>query len=421
MEKKNTDRNLENKNIVISVDPGFDSTKIVINGEMFCIPYNVVDITGKEKDAIGAKKAGYILSHYIDGKSFLVGDEARKRMMEEDARINQASKQTMESSFEKFTTDDFEVNIMTCIGVALVRYSEMLRSSNKGMTFDIQQYSLFAAKSDERNKAYDSYYEGFNFWVGVALPHDAVEDVWSTVKKKIAQFHNFSIELADGTYDICIDIKRNHCATQSQARAAFLGLLSDDNGIPLDGPEAMEEKNIPALLIDGGYRTVGMFKISRDGAVVQAESNTTYAMFNINTDVEETLVKNYGIDHVKEYNIEEWIKEGGVVNYLKNDRSEQVDLTKIRDEKIKEVCDNLIAYLNQKYNNLLDIKTIIITGGTGKVYFDQISKYIKEYRNSISVRITDYEFEGKEISPAFGVATGLYKVLNYLVREAQGE
>lgn len=406
---------LNEHKLVISCDPGFDSNKIVINGEIYKYPYNVVDITGQEGTRLLFDKSeGYILSHYVEGKSYLVGEEARKRLMEVEASQRQDQKQPIANSFDKFETDDFMVSMMSCVGHALVSYSKLT-----GGKFDIEEYSKWYAKSDKRDRTRDLYYENanFTFYMSVALPHDTVDDTWKVVKKKTESRHVFDIEMCDGKHEIAFEVKYGNTSTSSQAKAAFMGLVIDDLGNAIKNPEIQSPNNVPCLLIDGGYKTVGIFKLSRDGSIVQAESNTTYAMYNINKAVEDELVEKYGITDVKEYQIEEIISEGGFINYEDSKgKSAKLDVKQIREQKKEEIFGNFWKYLNEKYNKLMDIHSFIMTGGTSQEYSELTASYIKEYREHIKMFRTDYDFNGKKLDPVYGVTVGMFKILLFYIQ-----
>ena len=86
-------------------------------------------------------------------------------------------------------------------------------------------------------------------------------------------------------------------------------------------------------------------------------------------------------------------------------------------EQERKLCDGLIDYLNTKFEDLLDVKQMLITGGTGAAYYKHISSYMKEKRGHLEgkVLLTNYKFQGKEIEPVFAIAIGVYKTIRYQV------
>lgn len=398
------------KDIIIGLDTGFDATKIVINGLELKIPYNVVDITGQESSMMLGSGEDYILAHYTNGKNYLIGEEARKLLIESSFDDSMASHQATLNSFDKFETDYFEIGMLTAIGVALIRYSEALKDE-KEQHFNIDEYSAFIRKEENRNKELDKFYKNINIYVGIALPNDIVDNAWEGVANKIAGIHAFEIELeGHKTVNIAFSIEKDCCTSLSQVRAAFLGLITDDEGTP-SSTAVVNPTKMPLLVIDGGYKTIGMFKLARNGSVVEAESNTLYAMSNVNQKVAEVMKEDYNRADIKEYKVEELACEGSPIVYIPegSDNTSTCDLNEIRDEKIEETCGELISYIDKKFKNFIDVKSIIVTGGTGKVYFEQLKKFIEEKRQPTEIYLTDYEFNGEKVSPTFAIAVGMYK------------
>lgn len=398
------------KDIIIGLDTGFDATKIVINGLELKIPYNVVDITGQESSMMLGSGTEYILTHYLNGKNYLVGEEARKLLIESSYDESMASHQATLNSFDKFETDYFEIGMLTAIGVALIRYSEALKNE-KEQHFDINDYSAYVRKDEGRNKELDKFYKNVNIYVGIALPNDIVDNAWEGVANKIAGVHSFDIELeGNNNFEVSFSIEKDCCTSLSQVRAAFLGLITDDDGAPLT-TALVNPSKMPLLVLDGGYKTIGMFKLARNGSVVESESNTSFAMSNVNQKVAEAMKEDYNRADIKEYKVEELASEGSPIVYIPegSDSTSTCSINKIRDEKIEETCGELISYIDDKFHNFIDVKSVIVTGGTGKVYFEQIKKFIEEKRQPTEIYLTDYEFNGEKVSPTFAIAVGMYK------------
>lgn len=421
-----TKRRNQETDIIIAVDAGFDATKLIINGLEIKVPYNVLDITGEEDSMMFGNGSNFILSHYMNNKSYLVGNEARKLIIENTYDEEIASKQTILNSFDKFESDLFEINVMSCIALGLVRYSEYLKedADEDDVVFDIEEYSKYIREEEDRDKSLDGFYDSINIYVGMALPNDTVDTLWELVRHKIAKQHDFTIVLGkDGCpnkeYHMSFEIKKECCAGLSQVRAAFFGLITNDDGTPKDETE-FSEKELPVLVIDGGYKTIGKFKIARNGSIVQAESNTDFAMSNVNQRVAEIMGKEYNRADIKEYKVEELIKEDAPISYIPDgsNKSQTVNIVDIRDEVIADITKKFIDYIDEEYNHFQDIKSVIVTGGTGKVYYKKIEKFIKENRQPTKVYLTEYDFMGETVDPVFAIVVGMYKYIKASMQSA---
>lgn len=402
-------------NLVIAVDPGFDSTKIVINGIMFNVPNCIVDISGKMDSLLWARKSGFLLSHYIDGNDYLVGREARKLLLQQDTREKQLRKRDMMDSYLMFTTQDFEINLFTTIGLALVKYSEYSKKKDIKPVLDIQP-----GDSEDIINKNRAELKRFSLIIGVSLPNDAVASAWPSVKQKLIGDHQYSIETEDGYYGLSFTVKPGYVTILPQATTALLGAACDDEGYE-DENSAILSK-LPVLVIDGGYKTIGLVKLTTTRMTDQAESNTDFAMGNVHKRVAERIRNEYKRNDIYDFNIpsilEDQSNDGEIVYVNEDGNTESLNVRDMVWEEVEKVCDELIEYINKKYENLVDIRQILVTGGTGAAYYDHILEYVKGHRKHLekNVILTDYEFLGMSIKPIYAIAVGMYKVLLNQIR-----
>ena len=410
--------------IEIGIDPGFDGTKVCINGIMFKVPNNIMDITGKKNEflTLGERKAGgYICSRYIRDKEYLIGELARKSINEKLAKANEKIKMTVNDSQERFGTMDFECNMMSVIGIALIEYAkETMRNEWRPC------YTIMDSNKGDGNRVIPSL-KTAEIVVGVALPHDYVDSVWPNISKFLIGEHHFEIELQDGIYELNFEIKPGRAIPASQAICALLGTAADDEGVIKNESNIL--KNLPALVIDGGYKTVGLFQLTKAYQVSEAESNENFAMGNVHKRVAKILQEEFGRTDIEAFSIPSIIEndDGKIICINPNNHGTiELDVTEMINEEVAKICEELLDYLNEKYNNLLDTKEVIITGGTGAAYYDHVAKYLNEQRNHLRGKIilTSYKFRGQEIEPVYAIAVGMYKTLKHQVnvaRKAQKE
>lgn len=398
----------QNYNLVIAVDPGFSDTKVVINGVMFKIPRALVDVTGKTGNfIIGAKQPGYILSHYIEGRDILLGEQAKALITVPEYKEQRRNMEVILNSYERFSTDDSEVTIMTAIGLALINYAEYSKKKNIHPEIDI-------------NKPLTG--TPFKIYVGVALPNDAVEDKWGSVKKYLTGHHVFSIETEDGEYDLDFTIEKKNLMSNSQVISAFIGCIADDDGkISEDVLKDVYRKKLPALIIDGGYRTIADFLFTENYMAEGASSNTKYAMAVIYERAAAYIRETYGRNDVNADDIIQHLDTDGTIVCEKDGNTESVDIKPIVEKFKDEICQEYVEHLNRKYNKLLDVKQIIVVGGTGAAYYSFLVKYINEHKKHLkdAVTLTDYMFIGRNITPEFAIVVGMYKSILAAIRNAE--
>lgn len=392
--------------IFIAVDPGFHSTKVVVNGVLFKVPNSTVDITGQAKNYLSLnnnrKASGYILSHYIPEKEYLVGELARTSSMESAVRDMQAERHGMMDGVGRFHSTEFEVHLMTCIAMGLIKYAEESIDKCLQPRIDIKDPSAL---------------KNAQIIVGVALPNDWVNDAWPVIQKFMTNKHSFMVETELDKYSLDFQIEPGKSMALSQAICALLGVSSSDDGRQLKNCDVIN--NLPCIVIDGGYKTAGIFELTKALKVTAAESNTDYAMGNVHKNVASILNTEYGRSNIHDFQIPEIIEnEDGKINYLEEGpdgkkQSKSVDVKLLVKQEEEAICKQLIEYLNEKFDNLLDIKEVVITGGTGTAYYEHIKKYLHEERGHLAghVILTKYDFLGRTIDPVYAIAVGMYKTL----------
>lgn len=382
--------------IVLSVDPGFDSSKVTYEGgETFKIPKEVVEVTGMSGLFIGAKSNDYIKVSYIEGKEHLVGAYAARFLNEaqQDERAGANEKATIADTYATFETTDKEIAIMTSAAVALIN---MAKEGGKGLVLTKNSDGSFDLSCDKAD-----------VYISIALPHDAVGTAWGYIKKYIFEEKKFTVELADGIYNV--NIKVTDAYGLSQVVVALVGAISDDNGqIDMNG-SYLGKDSLPALIIDGGYKTLGKFLFTTVMSVDGGESNQDYAMMNIHEKVAEKLIEEYNRKEMNSRKVKRIMEESGEIPYIKEDGSAgMVDVKALVNEEIEVTCNTMIKEFEEKYNNLLDIKMVLVTGGTGAAYYPIIKKILAG-KPWIKVVLTDYEFYGRNISPEYAISVGAFK------------
>lgn len=363
--------------LFIAVDPGFDTMKVVANGKTFKFPFNVIE-TNERKMNDYRLRDDFILLQRNDGSTYRVGQYAREQLFDNKEKIDSFYTE------QRFISTEFQVGLDTAIALSI-----------------------------EKNGLYEDQ-SNLDIYLIVALPHACRAKYSATIKGTIANSHAFRLRCGRGEEKVySFNIRATNIHTVSQTIAAILGETSDDNG------DINEEKfyylsNGPTLVLDGGYYTMGMVVVSRGGTIDEdkTESDINHAMANVNEAVAEEIRK-YRPD-INHYSIEYLLhKDGGTIRYLENGKAAAINIGKLRKEKISTVCADLIEYLNQKYNYLLDFKYVLITGGTGYNFYRQIREYYEKANllEGEHLLLTTGDLEGRQNSIEYAVAIGAYKGL----------
>jgi len=382
MEKeRNREKPVEKKKLFIGIDPGFDSYKVIANGKSFKFPASVLE-TDERNFSEYIVRDDFMLLKTEKGITYRIGQYAREKMhIDKDIDLEKNF-----FGFERFGTPEFKVGIETAIALAI---------ENAGL--------------------YDEH-KDLDIYLIIAVPHvvKAMANDSDVLGLFLEPF-NFSLILGkneEKKYNFLIDQSR--IKTVSQTIALMLGEVSSNEG-RINESNADIITNGPTLMLDGGYYTVGMVQVSAGGSIDEkkAFSNTDYAMRNVNMKVCKEIedrrpdIRHTSIEHLIE-------KQNGILKYMsKEGKAGTINLNQIRDEKIKETCSEFIDFLNQTYNYLQDFNYILVSGGTGTLFYP----YILEYYTGSGLFDRDHvilakaRYKDDSYSDEFAIVAGAYKGL----------
>lgn len=387
-------KDLKKGRVIISVDPGYDGTKVTVNGTRFDIPKKTVKKIGNEYESLGNLDGVYEITtstgSYLCGPNIQILVDDNKDFHERFEReVDQ------NSNYSYFATNEFTANVLAAISLALIKASEE-------KLVDL----------DNLDKT--------NLYIVVALPHKALSSMTETVANALlgTQKVSFKGKVDDVpiSRELSINIKaeEDHFLIVSQVIACLLGYITDEEGYEIDSLADA----YPTLVIDGGYYTEGDFVISKTKAISGAESRVEYGMMVIHERTAEAINKRCHTNY-KSYDMDNLFREeDGIViipkNVSKSGTNEREDCNKILEEETQNVFNKYLAYLEEKHNYFTKIKQILFGGGTGEIYYNLFNKVASSYPN-VTPKLVKYMLDGEEVTPREAISAGAYKmVLNRL-------
>lgn len=376
--------------LFIIVDHGFSDTKVIINGELYTFPREIYDITGKP--TLSNKDETYLVSHYIPNKSYYIGEIARKQEVSalknnEDIGFDRGIQQ----SEHYFSSMNCRISIMSAVGAALIDY----RKKKKNLVLD---------DIDKNNMVF----------LGVALPHSYVNDLESTMIETLSGTHAFKMDTYEGEFNLKFTIKPSNIIVNSQAICAFVSVIADDE-CAYDRSEGGVLAHLPALIIDGGYKTTGVFRFSEAEIIEKDKSYTEFSAYVIYERVAERIRNEYQTDSlVTDLVVNDILKnKNGTLKVLKDGTYEKIDIKNLFLEEKREVFRLFTKTLTEEYN-LGSIECIVLAGGTGAMFAEDFKIFLGEkFKNGCAplLAVAENEFMGKATRPEFAIAIGLYKLL----------
>lgn len=369
------------KQMFIAVDPGFDSMKVIADGLAFKFPFNAVK-TDESSISNFAIQDNFILYRDDNGATYRVGSYAREML------FNNKSGGDMTDFYteDRFLSEEFKVGLRSAIAMAI----------NMTGNYDNQN--------------------DLDIYLMLTLPHACRQQFASSLVGSAVGHHKFALKIGnEPSKDYSYTINSKQVFTISQTIAAILGETSDMDGNICDD-KFKYLSNGPTLVIDGGYYTTGIVLVSTGGSVddVMTESNTNFAMKNVNLAVVDEIKKHR--PDMKHYMVEYTINSSNSkIKYIhpETKQAEMLDLKTIRKSKIEDVCQRLIEHLNERYNSLLDINYVLVTGGTGAQFYSHLLKYYESHgiMDKDHFLLTSCDMDGKSLSIEYAIALGGYKGL----------
>ena len=400
----------EKKELVICVDCGYSSIKVIVNGMLISkkkkgyvpIGSEVVPIDS-QTEFVQDKSNDYIEVDYM-GAKYLIGDYARNLLLETKWKEKQDFIKDAQQSYDRFTSNQFEVSLIGCIGYGIIKYCEFVQI-NKNKLEPVDVITI------EELPYVDIY-------LALAVPHSMYktrkEGSVPTLIKKIFREHDYEMQIGNKRYNLKYTIHNEPTKRiiQSQAIAAFAGaIIPDDETGETAGKTQIDPMKVPILIIDGGYKTIGLFRLTRGGVVQDDESNVDYSMSVIDDKIEEELAR-LGRDDIKAYNIETLANNPAerVIQVKEGDSWVDYDLLEARNRYAEELCKEFIMYLNSKFNCFKDVKQVFITGGTGAMYYKMLKEYIEEKTSMRGpIELAQYKMNRQNVDAVYSIAAGLSK------------
>lgn len=369
--------------LLIAIDPGFDSMKVIANGRHFKFPFSAVETDERKLSDYGGRN-GFVLYKDTHGATWRVGQYARTLMFEH--------KDPEEDKMRNFYTEERFISAEATVGLlsAIAKAIDVTGLYDRQTDLDIRLI--------------------------VALPHGVRNKYASTIIGQLAGDHKYYMTFGNGEErPFHFTIREGNVMTVSQTIAAILGETSDDDG-NINEKKYFYLSNGPTLVIDGGYYTVGLVPVSRGGSVddSRAESDTTHAMKNVNLAISREIAQQR--PDIKHYTVEYLLSQGEPsIRYMDKEQGKvvSIDLASIREKKMQSVCASFLRYLDKKYDNLLDFRYILVTGGTGACFFKQMLEHYKAsgLMDEEHMLLTTPTIAGQSLPIEFSIAAGAYKGL----------
>lgn len=238
------------------------------------------------------------------------------------------------------------------------------------------------------------------------LPEEDVEKNSFELRKIITGRHHFKISVAGSEFKtVSFDINNEDIEILSQPQGTIYSTMFDFKGNILR-EDLITNKNV--LVLDGGMFTFDTYLSNRADQGI-SKTWEEFAMHEVYLRLKD-IINEKTERYINEFDIEKYIANSNscLIKYKGNQKyyfgDDYLNI-------IKNMSISLIKKLKRTYNDFNDVDIIIITGGTGKIYYPYLKELIPV--DEIVLAENNDKFNGYDA--IFSNVVGFFKFIIFLI------
>jgi plasmid segregation protein ParM len=335
MEKKNNVG--ADKNWVIALDIGYSAVKGMSKNMVFSFPSFAQKA---DTDSMTVGKANPTDIQYKDASGVIwdVGDMAISMLSQNDSRSSE------ETLYSRNRYHDPMFLVIARVGMALgMRVNEYGNPNGKSMVLQ------------------------------TGLPPKFIKGDSPILRKVLSGTHDFYVRIGDEDWKhYRFELKDSNINIMGQPMGSFFSASFNDDCSEIENVEKFFNNDL--LIFDGGFGTLDTFEVKRR-RIDAMQTFDNLGMKAVLHKVTEILYKDYGVE-VSVHSIQNNLKTGYVKKFDPDTMStKKIPINEILEKANREICMNAINQIKTLYNNLIDCRYLLVTGGTGAAWFDIMKKY----------------------------------------------
>ena len=244
---------------------------------------------------------------------------------------------------------------------------------------------------------------GKNIYVQTGLPSKYLSDT-EELKEALSGQQNFSVKIGNRPMmDFRIVIPKDHIGVIPQPLGTLMSISKDANGRSV--PDARKYFSSNLLILDIGFGTLDTFNI-KNGLTEDSETFNDSGMHEVFYRTCKRIWKEYGVS-VTPAGLQQFLDAGNikVAKRTKDGISQtRKPFGEFLEEESRNVCQDMLVKLTNAYDGLFDYDYLIVTGGTGAAWFEQIKEYFKDV-DTLTVLAGN---QNDTLSPVYANARGYY-------------
>ena len=211
--------------------------------------------------------------------------------------------------------------------------------------------------------------------IQTGLPEKYMRDEYD-LRDVLSGHHNFSLKVGNDDWkNFSVDIENNNIFVMSQPKGTLFSVsISQDGRFHKDAAKYLSSS---VIVFDPGFGTLDIFPV-RSGTVGQGETYPDLGMERILSDTTKAIWENLRVN----------VPVPAMQKYLATGKVRQVDKKKMVSKDVpfgdflarasENVCNEAIERMKSAFT-LGDYNYMIITGGTGAAWYNQIVEKFKDW------------------------------------------
>lgn len=322
---------------IVALDIGYSAVKAMSKSGMFSFPSFAVR-RSEDSISVGEPTANDIQYRDESGVIWDVGEMAISRIQQND----NSNTEEMLYSRNRYNNPMFLVLART--GVAL----------------GLQNMTPFGSK----------------LILQTGLPPAYLKSDSKILKKVLIGKHEFHLKIGNGAWKKYVfELNDGNIKIMGQPMGSLFSATYKDNGREIDNAKQFLSSN--GLIFDGGFGTLDTFEI-RNRSIGAMQTFDHLGMKAVLHRAADIIYKQYDV----EIAVSAMQNNLGWGHFTKFDpdtvSTQKIDINGIIESASREICMEAISQIRQIYNNLIDYKYLLITGGTGDAWLKTIKEYFSK-------------------------------------------
>lgn len=245
--------------------------------------------------------------------------------------------------------------------------------------------------------------EGKPIALQTGLPPAYLEEDAPYLKEALMGNHRFSLRIGGGKWQkFNFTLNEQNIRVMPQPMGSLYSAALDNQCGQV--PEAGKYFSSNLLILDAGFGTVDIFNIRRRQIIPPSVSFDDLGMKAVFMEASDKIYQKFHT-RLQVHTMQKQLHQGFVQTFNRRTMTTKEEpFDDILKESCQNVCEEALERMKTMYNNLLDYNYLIVTGGTGAAWFDQIRDHFSGMKSLHVIQAN----QNDNLSPIFSNVRGYY-------------